>query len=189
MNIFDTMIGQGRQMFLDGMMQGKPLGETVVEILEAADKAGEEFAKISESFYAGIDCDDFNQLSMDAVTVVVDGLFDSKGLKNVIRDVVTMGMAFGFHNAKQNMKYAAIISLVNQLKVEAAQNSNKASSVTVEEFFQQVFALMDKNETNAAINFVREILAPSTGSPIYFNTADVPSFKKFVDNYSKLVLG
>jgi hypothetical protein len=178
-----------RQTLIEGVIQGRPFGETVVEILQAGINVGEELAQESDNFYASVNCDNIDQLKLSAVEQATDDLFSSKGIKLVASNVITLGAAYGFRQAKRRIKYADIEALVAKIKDEAAQNDGKASGATVEEFFQQAFVLNDKGDIDSMVHYVRAILTPSEGRPVNFDTKEVPSFEKFTQLYTKLIVG
>jgi hypothetical protein len=103
---YDDLEKTARGTFLDGIISGQKLADTVGSILMLASAWGGDEAERSKYFAASVDAPSYDDLKREALGWVVDHMFKS-GLDTMIRQLVLMGAAFGFQNVKAKQAVAA----------------------------------------------------------------------------------
>lgn len=103
---YEDLEKTARGTFLDGIITGQKLADTVGSILMTASAWGGDEADRAKYFPASIDAPSYDDLKREAVGFVVDNMFKTS-LDTLIRQLVLMGAAFGFQNVKAKQAVAA----------------------------------------------------------------------------------
>ena len=103
---YQNSLAKSKKVFLEGMIFGHRLADSVKSVLAIGERYGEEFAKDNEFFFARLSEgeNDFDSLLIAVVEQTIDGLTEGRKINQIVETIMIAGAAYGFEMAKEQAK-------------------------------------------------------------------------------------
>jgi hypothetical protein len=173
-----ALLASGRRTLLDGIITGKPFGETISHIVQTAATFGADETERSDHFPASTSIVDYDEMKAAAVEDAIEGMFSQKvSLHQIVNEVTQLGAAWGYAAEKLRVKHKPFTDLLTPI-----QRKLDANQEVAQEEIDAYLDLVMQAEIETAIKFIRELLKGS-GKELSGQISKSPHFMAFQKKY------
>lgn len=99
---FNDILAEGKTIFADGLIQGKPFAQIVTAILYLGERYGEAYARTEEFFFASTSLETYEEVQRFAVSYAFERLFKGNDMDDIVHSAALSGATWGFQQQKKH---------------------------------------------------------------------------------------
>jgi len=179
-----ALLAFGRRTLLDGIITGKPFGETISHIVQTAATFGADETERADHFPVTTPCVEYDEMMAAAVEDAIEGMFSKNvSMKQIVSDACQLGAAWGFTAEKLRVKHKPFTDLLVPIQRKLAVGQEVA-----QEDIDSYIDLVMQAEIETAVKFIRELLK-GAGKELSGKIAKSPHFMAFQKKYLDVLVG
>jgi hypothetical protein len=180
----NALLSFGRRTLLNGIITGKPFGETISHIVQTAATFGADETERADHFPASTSIVDYDEMKAAAVEQAIEGMFSKNvSMEQIVGDACQLGAAWGYEAEKLRVKHMPFTDLLTPIQRKLAANQEVS-----QEEIDAYLDLVMQAEIETACKFIHELMKGS-GKELSGKIATSPHFMAFQKKYMDVLVG